>query len=90
MNQTMSSKIQPDEPTKKRFELLGRMGDALFQISNEAAGENEYFLAKSAIQEFESEVDKVELESNVLDGVKKVIRYIETKVEKRHRQAENT
>lgn len=76
--------------TLRRIELLAKVGDALFEINNELKGETVYFLAHSALEEFKEEISKLELSSEVLAGIQKLINYLETKLKKRIAQHQNT
>jgi hypothetical protein len=75
-----------DEETKKRFANLAIVGDFLFEISNENVEATDYFLAKTALEEFGEAVAKVDLELPVRTGVENLIRYLDKKIEKRKRQ----
>ncbi len=75
-----------DEETKKRFANLAIVGNYLYEISNENGEATDYFLAKTALSEFAQAVTKVDLLDSVRDGVEKLIKYLDTKIEKRKKQ----
>ncbi len=84
--QTSDGKIQPDEPTMERLRNLAPIGDLLFEVSNDNSEET-YFLAKSSLGKFKDGITKLELPPQIMKGMLNLIKYLETKIEKRKRQA---
>jgi|GEM_PF-7000816 len=76
-----------DDDTKKRFADLGIIGDFLYQISHDNAEQTDYFLAKAAINQFLEATRLVELDMKARSGVENLIKYLDSKIEKRKRQA---
>ncbi len=91
MNANNSSPIISNvDTTKKRIQLLAQVGHALFEINNEQQEDNVYYLALSSLDEFRKEIEKLELDLDSLEGIKKLADYLETKLKKRISQRQNT
>lgn len=91
MNTVASTPIVPKEDTtKKRIKLLAQVGHALFEINNEQQEDNVYYLALSSLDEFRKEIERLELDIDSLEGIKKLADYLETKLKKRITQRQNT
>ena len=75
-----------DEGTTKRFSNLAIVGNFLYQISNENGEQTDYFLAKTALQEFALATQNVELSPEVRLGVENLVKYLDKKIGKRNRQ----
>lgn len=91
MNAPSSSPIISNvDTTKKRIQLLAQVGHALFEINNEQQEDNVYYLALSSLDEFRKEIEKLELDLDSLEGIKKLADYLETKLKKRISQRQNT
>lgn len=82
--------ISNEDTTKKRIKLLAQVGHALFEINNEQQEDNVYYLALSSLDEFRKEIEKLELDLDSLEGIKKLSDYLETKLKKRISQRQNT
>lgn len=76
-----------DDATKKRFSDLSIVGNFLYQVSNDNAEQTDYFLAKTALQEFDQAVKSIDLDLKTRSGMNNLIKYLDTKIEKRNRQA---
>ncbi|MFS8131079.1 MAG: hypothetical protein ACMG57_03805 [Candidatus Dojkabacteria bacterium] len=81
--------MKPDEETKKRIQNLGRVGTALVQISNEVAGETDYFLAKQALKNFDDGIAILDLDYESRKGMNDLIDYLSKKLDKRLKQLNN-
>lgn len=81
--------MTPDEDTKGRIKNLGAVGTALVQISNENAGETDYFIAKQSLRNFEEGINKLDLDYESKKGMKNLIDYLDKKLEKRIKQLNN-
>lgn len=75
-----------DDAVKKRFSNLAVIGNFLYQISNENGEQTDYFLAKTALQEFSESSKTVDLDIPTRTGVDNFIKYLDKKIEKRKRQ----
>jgi predicted DNA-binding protein len=83
------STFKPDEETKNRIKNLAYVGTALVQISNEIAGETDYFLAKDALRRFEEGINKLELDYQSRKGMRDLTEYLKKKLDKRIKQLNN-
>lgn len=81
--------MQPDEETRKRIKNLAMVGTALVQISNDNAGETDYFLAKQALKSFEQGIAILDLDYESKKGMNDLIAYLEKKLAKRLKQLNN-
>ncbi|MEP7103648.1 MAG: hypothetical protein ABI721_03000 [Candidatus Dojkabacteria bacterium] len=81
--------MQPDEETKNRIRNLAAVGTALVQISNENAGETDYFIAKQSLINFEQGINKLDLDYESKKGMKDLIDYLSKKLDKRIKQLNN-
>lgn len=79
----------PDLQTRDRIKNLAYVGTALVQISNENAGETDYFLAKDSLRKFEDGISKLELDYQSRKGMKDLIEYLRKKLDKRLKQLNN-
>jgi len=76
-----------DENTKKRLEYFAQIGRFLYLISDDNAEEDEFYKAKEALNNFATEIHKLDLDPITRDGVDYFIKYMETKINKRRDQA---
>ena len=81
--------MQPDEDTKLRIKNLAKVGKALDEISNDNGGETDYFLAQTALGEFEEGRNKLTLDEESKEGMTSLINYLRKKISKRMTQEEN-
>ncbi len=79
--------MEPDQATKTRLEKLAIVGNMLFQISNDNVDQTNYFLAKSSLQSFSEDISNLELDQKTMSGMMNLIKYLETKIDKRQKQA---
>ena len=80
--------MKPDPETEQRIKNLAFVGSALVQISNDNAGETNYFLAKTSLKTFKEGIDKLELDPKSKQGMADLIQYLDKKIDKRLKQAE--
>jgi len=78
-----------DDKTKKRFTNLALVGDILFEISNETADQTHFFMAKSALAEFQKDMEALELGADIERGMQNLLNYLHKKIDKRMRQSVN-
>lgn len=78
--------MKPDDATNNRLKNLSAVGKMLYEVSNDYSEET-YFLAKSSLDAFSNGLSELELEPDIQDGMDKLVKYLETKIEKRKRQA---
>jgi len=76
-----------DTETLKRLTNLAFVGNFLFETSNETSEQMDYFLAKSSLKEFDNNLKMLELDGKTMDGLNKLVQYLDKKIEKRQRQA---
>ena len=79
--------MDPDDETKKRIENLAIVGKYLAEIGNENTGNTDYFLVKVALENFEKGINNLSLDPDSKEGMKRLIEYLNKKVEKRFQQA---
>ncbi len=75
--------IHPDEETKKRIKNLSAVGKALAEETNDNQGSTNQFLAKTALNEFEAGINKLELDPESLDGMKHLIKLLNNLIEQK-------
>lgn len=78
--------IQTDEETKKRIKNLSIVGKAISEITNENMGQTNVFLAKTALKEFEEGILKLELDPESLEGMRNLVRYLNSILDKQMTQ----
>jgi len=81
--------MKPDEETKKRIKNLAAVGTALVQISNEVAGETDYFVAKESLKNFSDGIAALDLDYESRKGMSDLIAYLDKKLAKRLKQLNN-
>ncbi len=75
--------MQPDQETLERIKNLAYVGNALYEISNEVAGNTDLFLAKDALGKFKVGIDSLGLQGEILKGMQNLIEYLDKKLDKR-------
>lgn len=75
--------------TNQLLNNLSIIGRFLEQISNENGEQTEYFVAKTSIDNIKALMTTIStlVDTNTLDGLNRLVSYLEKKVEKRNRQA---
>ncbi len=66
---------------------LSNIGKFLEQISDETTEQTEYFVAKTSIDNIKALISTLQIDANTLDGLNRLVSYLEKKIEKRNRQA---
>lgn len=77
---------QPSPETLDRIKNLSYVGSALFGISNDFEGQNKFFLAKEALHRFESGINELVLDAETLAGIKDLIKFLNSEIDRRLRQ----
>lgn len=81
-------KIIPDEETKRRIEHLAFVGSAINSSGfSEKSFGTDYFLAKESLSAFKQEIESLELSPRTLQGILDLIKYLDQKIDKRMRDA---
>lgn len=78
--------ISTDEDTKKRIKNLSIVGHVVFQISNEATGTSDVFLAKSALSDFKKDINILDLDPQTKAGIDSLIKFLENTLDKKMNQ----
>lgn len=63
------AKIMPDDFTKRRFQILAEVGEAIAEMSNGRGFETNLYLAEQGINNFLEEMDKLDLAPEVIQGM---------------------
>ncbi|GAB4284678.1 MAG: hypothetical protein Kow0081_2030 [Candidatus Dojkabacteria bacterium] len=85
-----SNSVVPDEETRVRIENLAIVGDALMSTGySETRYGTDYFLAKEALINFKNGIDKLALSPKAYNGMRNLIKYLDSKIDKRMRQSNN-
>lgn len=73
----------PDSATVVRIKNLAEVGIALFEATNDASYQTKFFAAKESLKRFQEGINLLHLDPISQDGMDKLIRYLDEKIDKR-------
>lgn len=80
---SVSNKQAPDPATVTRISNLAVVGKAMMQRANDNSFQTDFLLAKDALKNFEDGIKALQLDPESEHGMRDLIQYLRTKIEKR-------
>ncbi len=80
----------PDSQTIERIKNLAYVGYALNETASDTTFMTNFYIAKESLLRFKEGIDKLNLEPELKHGMYDLITYLDQKIDKRIKYAENT